>query len=335
MAPSLLTAIGVLALAVAFAALLARYVPSMTRAVLGVAALSPYLMLGAPAATVLFAALRSIPLTAIAGVLTIAVIAVQAPRYVRGRSDAGIHVRVMSANLRYGRADPDALVELALEHADILAVQELTPEKADLLSASGLDEAFPYRALRACEGPAGVGVWSRYPVDGFDVDDRFWLGFLIAQVRIPGIEAPAAVVVTHMSAPWPEPIQGWRDDLARLRTTLEEVGAATAGPVIVAGDLNATPDVLEFRRLLRGGYTDAAEQAGAGSTRTHPADVRLLPPLFAVDHILTRDATAVSVRTLAIPDSDHRALLAAIVVTGQQQTPTKFAGPGHSGTFST
>lgn len=314
MTGNLLTAIGVAALVVAFAALVARYVPSTTRAVLGTAALSPYLMLGAPAAMALYAALRSITLAAIAGVLTIAVIAVQAPRYVRGRPDAGIGVRVMSANLRYGRADPDALVGLARDQIDILAVQELTPEKAGLLSACGLDEAFPYRALRACEGPAGVGVWSRYPIDGIDVDERFWLGFLTAQVRIPGVEASATVVATHMSAPWPEPIEGWRDDLARLRTSLEEVGSATAGPVIVAGDLNATPDVLEFRRLLRGGYNDAAEQAGAGLTRTHPADVRLLPPLFAVDHILTRDATAISVRTLGIPDSDHRALVADIVI---------------------
>ncbi|HET6736658.1 endonuclease/exonuclease/phosphatase family protein [Mycobacterium sp.] len=323
MAPSLLTAIGVAALVVSFAAFIARYVPSMTRAVLGTAALSPYLMLGAPAATVLFAALRSIPLAAVAGALTIAVIAVQAPRYVGGTSTTGIHVRVMSANLRYGRADPDALVALVLEHADILAVQELTPEKAGLLSASGLDEAFPYRALRACEGPAGVGVWSRYPIDGIDVDDRFWLGFLTAQVRVPGIEASTAVVATHMSAPWPEPIQGWRDDLARLRTTLEELESATAGPVIVAGDLNATPDVLELRRVLRGGYNDAAEQAGAGLTRTHPADVRLLPPLFAVDHILICGATAVTARTFAIPESDHRALLAEIVLQRSQPTSSK------------
>jgi endonuclease/exonuclease/phosphatase (EEP) superfamily protein YafD len=159
-----------------------------------------------------------------------------------------------------------------------------------------------------------VGVWSRYPIEGNVVDDRFWLGFLTAQVRIPGIEASTAVVATHMSAPWPEPIQGWRDDLARLLSSLEEIGSATAGPVIVAGDLNATPDVLEFRRLLRGGYNDAALQAGAGLTRTHPADVRLLPPLFAVDHILIRGATAVTVRTFAIPDSDHRALVAELVL---------------------
>jgi hypothetical protein len=45
----------------------------------------------------------------------------------------------MSANLRYGRADADAVVSIARECADILAVQELTPEKADLMSAAGVD----------------------------------------------------------------------------------------------------------------------------------------------------------------------------------------------------
>jgi endonuclease/exonuclease/phosphatase (EEP) superfamily protein YafD len=141
--------------------------------------------------------------------------------------------------------------------------------------------------------------------------DEFWLGLITARVRIPGVQSEATVVTTHMSAPWPEPIRGWRDDLARFATVLSEIGAATTGPVIVAGDLNATPDVLEFRRLLRNGYRDAAEQAGAGLTRTHPADI-LTPPLFAVDHILLRGATATSVRTAAIRDSDHRALIADI-----------------------
>jgi endonuclease/exonuclease/phosphatase (EEP) superfamily protein YafD len=85
---------------------------------------------------------------------------------------------------------------------------------------------------------------------------------------------------------------------------------------MLAADLNATPDNLEFRRLLHDGYRDAAEQAGAGLTRTHPSDVRLLPPVFAVDHILTRDCTATAVRTLSLAGSDHRALVAGIRMPG-------------------
>jgi hypothetical protein len=89
---------------------------------------------------------------------------------------------------------------MAREHADIHPVQELTPEKADLLSAAGINEAFPFRALRACEGPAGVGIWSRHPVSASDTDDDFWVGRVTAKVRIPDAAAEATIVVTHLSA---------------------------------------------------------------------------------------------------------------------------------------
>ena len=82
-------------------------------------------------------------------------------------------VRFMSANLRYGHADPDAVVKLARERADVLAVQELTPEEANRLSAAGLDREFPHRALQPREGPAGVGIWSRYPIAGSTPSDGF------------------------------------------------------------------------------------------------------------------------------------------------------------------
>lgn len=311
MHPTLLDVIAAAAFAVAALALAARYVPRVNRPVLVTAALAPYLALGAPVATILFAVAHCWIGVILAGVLTVASIAVRLGLYIRGKAKTGVGVRIVSANLRYGLADADAVVRLARQHADILAVQEVTQEKADEISEAGIDEVLPFRVLRTREGPAGVAIWSRYPMEPATEYDEFWLGLITARVRIPGVEAEATVVTTHMSAPWPEPIQGWRDDLARLATVLSEIGAATTGPVIVAGDLNATPDVLEFRRLLRNGYRDAAEQAGAGLTRTHPADI-LIPPLFAVDHILLRGAAATSVHTACLPGSDHRALIAHI-----------------------
>jgi endonuclease/exonuclease/phosphatase (EEP) superfamily protein YafD len=308
---TLLAVIAAAALAVAALALAARYVPAVNRPVLVTAALAPYLALGAPAAVVPFAVTHHWIGVIVAGVLTVARVVVRLRWYVGDKAGGEVEVRIVSANLRYGRADAAAVVGLARQDADILAVQELTPDKADQLTAAGIDETLPYRVLRAREGPAGVGVWSRHPIVPVTDYDEFWLGLITARVRIPGVPAETIVVTTHMSAPWPEPIQGWRDDLTRLATVLSEIGASSDGPVIVAGDLNATPDVLAFRRLLRNGYRDAAEQAGAGLTRTHPADI-LIPPLFAVDHILLRGGTATSVRTAAVPGSDHRALIADI-----------------------
>jgi endonuclease/exonuclease/phosphatase (EEP) superfamily protein YafD len=302
---------GVVALAVAAIALVVRYVPVTNHVVLGVVALAPYLMLGAPVSLIVFALQRDWVLAAAAATVTIVTVAVQLPWCVRSAAAPGVSVRLMSANLRYGRADADAVVRMAREHADILAVQELTPEKADLMSAAGVDETFPFQALRACDAPAGVGIWSRYPISTSDTDEDFWLGLVTAKVRVPDVTAEATVVVTHLSAPWPDPIAGWRIDLHRMAEKLPQLAAAADGAVMVAGDFNATRDIREFRRLLRDGYRDAAEQAGAGLTRTHPADI-WLPPVFALDHILTRGCAATAVRTLAIKDSDHRALVAAI-----------------------
>jgi endonuclease/exonuclease/phosphatase (EEP) superfamily protein YafD len=301
------------AFAVAAVALVARYTPGVNRPVLATAALSPYLGIGGPAAVLLFAVARNWVGAVLAGLLTIASVAVRWRWYVGGSPNAGVTVRVVSANLRYGRADAAAVVRLA-QHADILAVQELTPEKAEQIMAAGIDEMLPHRFLRAREGPAGVGIWSRYPLTPGEDHDDFWLGLITARVDVPGAPTETTVVTTHLSAPWPEPIRGWRDDLARLRVVLTEIGASARGPVILAGDLNATPDVLEFRRLLRDGYRDAAEQADAGLTRTHPADIAI-PPVFAVDHILLLGAAATSVLTRPVSGSDHRALIANITLT--------------------
>jgi hypothetical protein len=43
-------------------------------------------------------------------------------------------------------------------------VQELTAKLVDRLADEGIDTEFPYHALRAREGPAGVSIWSRYPL---------------------------------------------------------------------------------------------------------------------------------------------------------------------------
>jgi endonuclease/exonuclease/phosphatase (EEP) superfamily protein YafD len=311
-----LTMVAVVFLAVSAAALVARYLPIRNRALLAIAALAPYLMLGAPLAVVGFGLTRHWFLATVAAVLTVATVAVQMPWHVRTTAPPGVGVRLVSANLRYGRADPAAVVQIARStNTDILGVQELTPEKAELLSAQGLEELLPHRALRAREGPAGVGIWSRYPIDAGTLDERFWLGLLTARIHIPGVHAPATVVVTHLSAPWPEPIDGWRTDLDHLGTALQEIASDAEGPIMVAADLNATRDIREFRALLRDGYRDGAEQAGAGLTRTHPADI-FLPPVFAVDHVLTRGCIATSMRTLRLRGSDHRALVAEVVAPG-------------------
>ncbi|WNG82939.1 endonuclease/exonuclease/phosphatase family protein [Mycobacterium sp. ITM-2016-00316] len=302
--------VGVLLLLLAAGALVARYVPATNRAVLATAALSPYLMFGAPLAVLVFALSRHWTLVSVAAVLTVAVLAVQLPWYIGSPDpDTGTTLRFVSANLLLGEAEPAAVAGVAAEHADILAVQELTPELAAALSPA-LARDFPYSALRPRERAAGVGLWSRYPIITSGSDESFSRGLIHARVQVPHTDFATTVVSTHMPPPR-SAFDSWHSDIARLGPALREL--PPDGPVVVGGDLNATPDVREFRRLLRDGYRDGAAQAGAGLTRTHPSNV-IIPPVLAVDHIMTRDATVTSLRTVEVAGSDHLALAATVVL---------------------
>ncbi len=309
---SVLTYAGAIALCAAGAGIAVRWIPIVNRSLLALAAAVPYLVVGAPVAAALFGIAENWPLTAVAVAATVAAVVIQLPLFRRVKAPAGTPLRLLSANLRYGRAEAEPIVRHAEDSADVVALQELTPAALSRLEAAGLDRMFPYRALREMDEPGGVGIWSRYPISDVRVDDGFWLGMLAVDVDVPGAPTAARVLTVHLSAPWPDPLQGWRDDLARLADTLLKAAQASSGPVLLAGDLNATPDMREFRRLLRQGYQDAGAQAGAGVVRTHPSDI-VAPPVFAVDHILTRGYVATSLQTLQVPGSDHRALLAHLV----------------------
>ncbi|MBI3690541.1 MAG: hypothetical protein HY239_07780 [Mycolicibacterium aromaticivorans] len=91
--------------------------------------------------------------------------------------------------------------------------------------------------------------------------------------------------------------------------------ARTAGPaaVIIGGDYNSTPDMRQFRDLLTDGYRDAVQETGSSFAPTFPSN-RRFPPVITIDHVLTLNAAAESVRTIEIPGSDHRALLATVRV---------------------
>jgi endonuclease/exonuclease/phosphatase (EEP) superfamily protein YafD len=317
------TATGLVAFAVAGLALASGFLPITNEVVLLTAAFSPYLMLCGPMSVVLLTLARRWILAIVAVGLTIATLAVQLPSYLGSDAarTAGVGLRVISANLREGQADPDYLVRSAREQADVLAFQELTPQEVGRLSAAGLDATFPYRWLDPRAEASGVGVWSRLPMHAAKRIGGYTFALVSAQIHVAGISIDPTVVVAHMTGPWP--IDGWRRDLDRLPVTLFEVAEQTSGgSVIVAGDLNSTTDMRPFRNLLRNGYRDAAEQSGAGIEPTFPANWRL-PSFIAIDHILTRSCTATSLRTIKIPGSDHRGLAATMMIPRSSPSPPR------------
>jgi endonuclease/exonuclease/phosphatase (EEP) superfamily protein YafD len=307
-ARSLLTALGLAGLASVSSGVIARYLPVANRFVLFAAALLPYLTLTGPVSAAALALARRPRLAGGAGIIAAAAVATQATRYRTGPDSPGRELRLMTANLFVGRADCDALVETARQAGvEVLTVQEFTPQAHARLSAAGIDVLFPYRAVDPRPGGSGTGVWSRYPIMATRPISGYLMPLLATKIDVPGADSPPVVVSVHLRNP--RRIHGYRHDIGRLPDTLSDMDAwAGDGSVMLAGDFNSTLDMHPFRALLRGGYRDAAEQAGAGMMPTFPG----ARALFAIDHVLLRRCTAVDAYAVRVPETDHRAVVTTI-----------------------
>nr|WP_163801548.1 endonuclease/exonuclease/phosphatase family protein [Mycolicibacterium sediminis] len=311
------TVLGAGALVAACLGLAVRYLPVTDHVMVILTSASPYLMLAAPVAVVLLALSRRWVPVVLAVVAMLVVVAVRIPLYTgpETRQAQTTPVRVMTANLGMGRADARATAATARDLADVLVVQEMTPEAQAGLSATGVDRDFPYRVVDPRDVASGIGVWSRHPIVESAPVDGYAMPMLEVRLRVPGVAFDPTVLAVHLAAPWPAPIDAWRRDVERLPATLRTLALdAGSGAVIVAGDLNATVDMLPFRRLLDNGYRDAAEQAGAGMSRTFPGQRRVPPPLLGIDHVLVRLSSASSLQRVPLPGSDHMGLVVGVDV---------------------
>ena len=288
----------------------AYFTPMHSQYLLGLSALSPYLMLGAPLAGVCFALTRARTWLMVAAALTLIVGSLQAPLFIADDVPAGTAFRVMTANLHLGEVDAASLVSAVRNHKiDALMVQELTPEERDRLQAAGIDELLPYNLLAPFWGAAGAGLWSRYPLSDPTQVSGYTFKFLQARVKVPGVAKDPTLVAAHMAGPVPTSVD-WEHDIDRLPGDLRDY----EGTVIVGADLNATTSTAQFRRLLVNGFADASSQAGEGLLPTWPNDKPFTPAVITLDHVLTRQAVARSVDTINLPGSDHRGLLSTIVL---------------------
>jgi endonuclease/exonuclease/phosphatase (EEP) superfamily protein YafD len=320
------TTLAAAALLFAAVAMAFRYQPvtSIPRLVLSVGAtFVPLIALVGLVAAVL--ARRPI-LMIIGAVLVTATLAIQVAWYYVGNNrhpDMGPYagpyaeVRVLSSNLRYGRADPDEFVGMASRSADVITVSELTPEAVDRYVAAGISTDFPYSVLKAHPGAGGIGLWSRYPLTPLTAIRHRAVTIPAGRVEVPGVRHKPVVASVHIMSPVSgdkNTVNEWSAGMAGAKAQLDNF-AREAGPgaVIIGGDYNSTPDMRQFRDLLTNGYSDVVQQLGSGFAPTFKAD-HPLPPLITIDHILTRNAAAATIETVTITGSDHRSLLATVRV---------------------
>ncbi len=279
-------------------------------------AFTPYALLGSLVPLLLALALRRRWPAVVAAVVTTTLVAVVAPRALPSTQPAvtGPTVRLLTANLLAGAADPAAVVDLVrTEQVDVLVVQEFTPSAQAELDRLGLDRLLPYRHLNPVVGTPGSGLYARHPISGGGIRTlRGAWGFTqaYATVAVPG--APEVRVESaHPAAPYALDQNGyWRTDLAAQPPATPQ-GALS----ILAGDFNATLDHGPLRALLRTGYVDAAAAVGAGLVGTWgPYDGDRIPPV-TIDHVLVDRRIAVrDVSVRPLPGSDHRMILAELAL---------------------
>lgn len=316
----LCASLAVLALTLSVIVMVARTLPLSNNIGLILAASSPYAAVVAVFGLALSMLCRWMVASLVAAVITAIALAIQGTWYFLpqpGLVGDHVDIRVLSSNLRKGQADASAFVGLARASADVITVSELTPEAVRRYVAAGISAAFPYRVLEPKPGAAGIGLWSRFPLVASPVTERN-ITMAAARLKVPGVGIDPVVGSVHIISPVAadgRPSFGaWRSGITSLRAQLGRFAdAAGPGTVVVAGDFNSTPDMRQFRDLLTNGYRDVVDQTGAGLAPTFPSDA-WIPPLITIDHVLTRQARAASTRTIDVPGSDHRALLATVEI---------------------
>lgn len=225
---------------------------------------------------------------------------------------SGKRLTVMSVNLLRGHADTDTIGRVVRsDSVDVLVLTEMT-DAADLeLRADGIYRRLPYttpsrtgqttvirsrlRSVPASRAAQAAPVSTRNPT----VTLRYGKAVSFRAV--------------HPAPPTPRRVRQWRATLS----SLAEWATRTPGPLIMAGDFNASIDHPGMRQLLARNLRDAHEVAGEGRPRTWP-NGRSLPAFVHLDHVLVRGIGVDWVREVLIPGSDHDAILAELVIPAEQ-----------------
>ena len=221
---------------------------------------------------------------------------------------AGPRLRILASNLFVGRGDVKTVIELVREHRiDVLNLLELTDESAEEFERAGLFDLLPYRIIRPLDGGRGSGLAARHPLTELALAGPSSLEQPSARLEIDGV---AVEVVAVHPVPPTDSAGRWRNETAGLPGPGDAIR-------VLAGDYNATLDHATFRRLLRAGYRDAAEQRGKGLVPTWPSKA----PLVTLDHVLAdQRASIIDYRTFRVPGSDHLAVYAELELTSSGGT---------------
>jgi len=231
---------------------------------------------------------------------------------------AGIPLVAMTINAELGGADAASIVGMVRDRrVGLLAVEEYTPALERKLTEAGLDQLLPHRVAHARKGAGGAAIYSTYKLRETGVLPGTQFTMPVARLMLGGDSGTdLQVVAVHTLAPVGDAVQQWRVDLAAAG----RVDNGT-GPLLLAGDFNATYDHHEFRSLLAGAdgtrsLVDVAASLGMRLVPTWPMrDYRL--PGVTLDHLVTSpDIRGSNYSVERVPGTDHAAVVATLHIRG-------------------
>lgn len=211
------------------------------------------------------------------------------------------HMNVLQPNTAYATAIDQALAS----NADLISVQEVGPSWAAQLTER-LAERYPYAHMEPRINCYGIALFSRVPFRSVHTITLQGAPFIEAELEVEG--RPVRVLAVHTSSPISYGhFQRRNLQLAALGDRLAQGDTAT----IVVGDLNTVPWDQAYRRFC----------ARSGLRSTTPATQRTWPSvgplaLIPLDHLLLSPGIVpTALRTVHIPGSDHKGLLAELILT--------------------
>jgi endonuclease/exonuclease/phosphatase (EEP) superfamily protein YafD len=242
----------------------------------------------------------------------------------RAGTPHGTTLTILSANLLYSNADATPFVRLVRNEApDVIVIQEYSPAHHRALTAE-LSADYPHRVHAMRDDAFGMAVYSRHPFVGTptlyppaalseggrrggvvnlsDPQVRAVIDVGGREVVVQGVHAMPPVSADHLA------------EQTRLVEWVAQFAAGERRPLVVCGDLNATPESASLRRLRRAGLVDAHAAAGRGRGCTWPAlgPLRFVPGI-RIDHVLTKGGLrCTELRVGPEVGSDHLPIVARV-----------------------
>jgi vancomycin resistance protein VanJ len=234
------------------------------------------------------------------------------------KSGPGGFLTVVSENVDSGNPDPAGTArDLAASGADVLALEELTPQAAGSYEKA-LAKAYPYYTLAGT-----VGLWSKLPLSDTRPIDIIDYGPLAdtkpadqklasnraLRTTVATDHGPLTVYVAHLGSVRVNPKAGFwtasRD--IGVQALGQAIAADPSERVLLLGDLNGTIDDRAFSDITAQ-LQSAQDVAGDGFGFTWPASF----PVLRIDQIMVRGVQPDSSWVLPANGSDHRPVEARI-----------------------